>query len=279
MPAAPRWTRRMERERILGHPLPATLKLGAMLETPSLAFAPDQFFADVDFLSIGGNDLKQFFFAADRENERVRRRYDTLNVSFLTFLQGIVERCMRHRHAAQLLRRGCGPAGRGGLPCRHRLAHAVDAPGLDRAGQVDPAPDRSGRIAQRDRRRRGARRPVGAPGGDGISARKALGHQPFRTGVSTRLRSSSRRSAWLMSASIAKPAQPEMHMRHLLIIAGEGIVRRRPRRRAQHRHRLCRQLLPQHHARRGATLAISACIAFPVMATRVVRNARSAPSS
>ncbi|MGR3453492.1 phosphoenolpyruvate--protein phosphotransferase [Pseudooceanicola sp.] len=83
----------MERERILGHPLPETLEVGAMLETPSLAFAPRQFFEEVGFLSIGGNDLKQFFFAADRENERVRRRYDTLNVSFLTFLENIVERC------------------------------------------------------------------------------------------------------------------------------------------------------------------------------------------
>jgi phosphotransferase system, enzyme I, PtsP len=83
----------MERERILGHPLPARLEVGAMLETPSLAFAPEQFFEEVQFLSIGGNDLKQFFFAADRENERVRRRYDTLNVSFLTFLENIVDRC------------------------------------------------------------------------------------------------------------------------------------------------------------------------------------------
>ena len=83
----------LERERILGHPLPESLEVGAMLETPSLAFAPDRFYADVDFLSIGGNDLKQFFFAADRENERVRRRYDTLNVSFLSFLESIVERC------------------------------------------------------------------------------------------------------------------------------------------------------------------------------------------
>lgn len=83
----------MARERILGHPVPATLEVGAMLETPSLAFAPDAFFEEVEFLSIGGNDLKQFFFAADRENERVRRRYDTLNVSFLTFLENIVERC------------------------------------------------------------------------------------------------------------------------------------------------------------------------------------------
>ena len=83
----------LAREEKLGHVLPERVEVGAMLETPSLAFAPRQFFEEVEFLSIGGNDLKQFFFAADRENERVRRRYDTLNVSFLTFLEGIVKRC------------------------------------------------------------------------------------------------------------------------------------------------------------------------------------------
>ncbi len=80
-------------EERLGHVLPSEVSIGAMLETPSLGFAPVKFFEEVDFLSIGGNDLKQFFFAADRENERVRRRYDTLNVSFLSFLEQIVERC------------------------------------------------------------------------------------------------------------------------------------------------------------------------------------------
>ncbi|MDP5220496.1 phosphoenolpyruvate--protein phosphotransferase [Ruegeria sp. 2205SS24-7] len=80
-------------EERLGHVLPETLEVGAMLETPSLAFAPQKFFDEVGFLSIGGNDLKQFFFAADRENERVRRRYDTLNVSFLSLIERIVERC------------------------------------------------------------------------------------------------------------------------------------------------------------------------------------------
>jgi phosphotransferase system enzyme I (PtsP) len=83
----------IEAEKRLGHVLPETIRVGAMLETPSLAFAPMKFFEDVEFLSIGGNDLKQFFFAADRENERVRRRYDTLNVSFLSFVERIVERC------------------------------------------------------------------------------------------------------------------------------------------------------------------------------------------
>jgi len=83
----------IEREKILGHVLPESVEIGAMLETPSLAFAPQKFFDEVGFLSIGGNDLKQFFFAADRENERVRKRYDTLNVSFLSLIGQIVERC------------------------------------------------------------------------------------------------------------------------------------------------------------------------------------------
>ena len=85
--------RELDREEKLGRPLPEKVEIGAMLETPSLAYAPRQFFELTDFISIGGNDLKQFFFAADRENERVRRRYDTLNVSFLTFLEQIVKRC------------------------------------------------------------------------------------------------------------------------------------------------------------------------------------------
>ncbi len=85
--------REMDSEAALGHVLPARLEIGAMLETPSLAFAPKKFFELTDFISIGGNDLKQFFFAADRENERVRRRYDVLNVSFLSLIERIVERC------------------------------------------------------------------------------------------------------------------------------------------------------------------------------------------
>ena len=85
--------REVHRERSLGHVMPANLEIGAMLETPSLAFAPQAFFDLTDFVSIGGNDLKQFFFAADRENERVRRRYDVLNLSFLGFIEQIVARC------------------------------------------------------------------------------------------------------------------------------------------------------------------------------------------
>lgn len=85
--------RELHREKSLGHTTPSGIEIGAMLETPSLAYAPQAFFDLVDFISIGGNDLKQFFFAADRENERVRKRYDSLNSSFLTFLEHVVTRC------------------------------------------------------------------------------------------------------------------------------------------------------------------------------------------
>jgi phosphotransferase system enzyme I (PtsP) len=85
------------REKQLGHQLPGILEIGAMMETPSLAYAPDAFFQMADFISIGGNDLKQFFFAADRENEQVRRRYDLLNTSFLRFIAYIVRRCAENR--------------------------------------------------------------------------------------------------------------------------------------------------------------------------------------
>ncbi len=138
----------IERERQLGHVLPGALEIGAMLETPSLAFAPQAFFEMTDFISIGGNDLKQFFFAADRENERVRRRYDTLNMSFLRFIEHDRRALRGDRHATVLLRRGCRPPGRGAVPRRHGHRDAVDAPGLDRAGQAPDPARRSGELRQ-----------------------------------------------------------------------------------------------------------------------------------
>ena len=86
----------IDRQAALGHQPPSDLKVGMMFEVPSLATAPDRLFEEADFVSVGGNDLLQFFFAADRENERVRGRYDVLSLSFLDFLAGIVARCARH---------------------------------------------------------------------------------------------------------------------------------------------------------------------------------------
>ena len=85
----------INRQRAMGHEVSDMIEIGAMLETPSLAFAPDKFFELTDFISIGGNDLKQFFFAADRLNERVRSRYHGLYISYLSLIEMIAQRCSK----------------------------------------------------------------------------------------------------------------------------------------------------------------------------------------
>jgi phosphotransferase system enzyme I (PtsP) len=71
--------REMDREAALGHACPRRWRSARCWRRPAWPSRRAASFEAVDFLSIGGNDLKQFFFAADRENERVRRRYDTLS--------------------------------------------------------------------------------------------------------------------------------------------------------------------------------------------------------
>jgi len=75
-----------------GHALPSSIALGAMIETPASAWRVDEIAARVDFLSIGGNDLAQFYFAADRESEKTQRRFDALDAGFLSFVARIAER-------------------------------------------------------------------------------------------------------------------------------------------------------------------------------------------
>jgi phosphotransferase system enzyme I (PtsP) len=86
----------LEREKIHlhrhGYPLPADLKVGAMLEVPSLLFQLREICAVADFLSIGSNDLMQFLFAIDRENRRVADRFDPLSAPMLRALQRVVEK-------------------------------------------------------------------------------------------------------------------------------------------------------------------------------------------
>ena len=84
--------REIERARKREQALPAAIKIGAMIETPSAAWRAAQIAAKVDFLSIGGNDLAQFYFAADRDSERVQRRYDPMNPGFLSFLKMTVQK-------------------------------------------------------------------------------------------------------------------------------------------------------------------------------------------
>jgi len=72
---------------------PKSVKVGCMLEVPSLSWQLDALMKEVDFLSIGTNDLMQFFFACDRGNPRLADRYDLLAPSVLAFLNMIVKVC------------------------------------------------------------------------------------------------------------------------------------------------------------------------------------------
>ncbi|MEO1135304.1 MAG: phosphoenolpyruvate--protein phosphotransferase [Pseudomonadota bacterium] len=84
--------REIDRARRRNQELPSTIKIGAMIETPASAWRAGLIAQKVDFLSVGGNDLAQFYFAADRDSERVQRRYDPMNGGFLSFLREAVEK-------------------------------------------------------------------------------------------------------------------------------------------------------------------------------------------
>jgi len=90
-----------------GRDLPNRLQVGAMVETPSLAFSIDQLKGKADFLSIGTNDLMQFFFAADRDNARLAGRYDILSRPALRLLLRMRQRA----DEAELPITVCGEAG------------------------------------------------------------------------------------------------------------------------------------------------------------------------
>jgi len=73
------------------HHLPTSLKLGAMLEVPSLMWQLDELMQAVDFVSVGSNDLFQFVMAADRGNTLLSDRFDPLSVPFLRVLRQIAD--------------------------------------------------------------------------------------------------------------------------------------------------------------------------------------------
>ena len=74
-----------------GHPVPTDLRLGVMVEVPSLLWELDALCARADFLSVGSNDLLQYLFAADRENKRVSARFDTLSAPALRALKSVAD--------------------------------------------------------------------------------------------------------------------------------------------------------------------------------------------
>lgn len=73
----------------------ADVPVGIMIEVPSIAFVLDQLCSEVDFFSIGTNDLAQYFLAVDRENPRVAPLFNVLHPGFIRLLQQIVDQIHR----------------------------------------------------------------------------------------------------------------------------------------------------------------------------------------
>ena len=67
------------------------MPVGIMIEVPSVAFILDQLCDEVDFFSIGTNDLNQYFLAVDRDNAKVAALSNVRHPSFLRFLKHIVD--------------------------------------------------------------------------------------------------------------------------------------------------------------------------------------------
>jgi len=76
-----------------GEALPQELRVGAMLEVPALLWQLPALLAEVDFLSIGTNDLVQFLFASDRGNAKISRRYGILTPAALSLMRNLVQAC------------------------------------------------------------------------------------------------------------------------------------------------------------------------------------------
>ena len=71
--------------------------IGAMIEVPAAALALGGFADQVDFVSIGTNDLMQYMLAADRDNEALSDLYSPLHPAFLRILRDIIALGIRRK--------------------------------------------------------------------------------------------------------------------------------------------------------------------------------------
>ncbi|AOY66561.1 phosphoenolpyruvate--protein phosphotransferase [Xanthomonas euvesicatoria pv. euvesicatoria] len=73
-----------------GHEIAEHIPLGAMIEVPAAALALDCFIDDIDFLSIGTNDLVQYLLAVDRNNEALGELYSPLHPAVLRLIAQVI---------------------------------------------------------------------------------------------------------------------------------------------------------------------------------------------
>ena len=91
-----------EELRSRGAELSQNVVLGAMIEVPAAAITVQDILAEVDFISLGTNDLLQYFMAADRNNERVLHYSDPTAPAFLWLLEYVIDQAAGMGRAADV---------------------------------------------------------------------------------------------------------------------------------------------------------------------------------
>src|SRR5213078_5394163 len=79
-----------------GAPTPDELDIGVMIEVPAAALAAEQFAPEIDFFSLGTNDLVQYTMAAERGNAAVAGLADGLHPAVLRLIRSVAEAADRH---------------------------------------------------------------------------------------------------------------------------------------------------------------------------------------
>ncbi|MGL6017883.1 MAG: phosphoenolpyruvate--protein phosphotransferase [Gibbsiella quercinecans] len=125
-------------------PFDEKIPLGIMLEVPSVLFIIEQCCEEIDFFSIGSNDLTQYLLAVDRDNAKVTKHYNSLNPAFLRSLDYAVREVHRQGKWIGL----CGELGAKGS-----VLPLLVGMGLDEISMSAPAiPATKARLAKLDSR-------------------------------------------------------------------------------------------------------------------------------